>query len=248
MAGRGKGRRSGVYDTRMLASAMIGLALGLASPDGSDGGSGDGGLADICKIDPKQCETVDLKYAAARPLNPRMYAGYPPRPLAWVGVGGRNAFGFESKLNADFGIEAIAGGWLLFDTLQPSFKIGWSHENRGGATVDAARFGPGLAVGWSFWRPSWGWYGVAWLGAAIDAAYVHTWARPSGGGADATAWSGSFGLSALFQLRILRRFLLGVQAGPEVDFPTLHFPGMTGGMDWGPFRFNAGLRLGAIIP
>jgi hypothetical protein len=174
-------------------------------------------------------------------------AGESGHPVAWFGVGGRNAFGFESKLNADFGIEAMAGGWVLDDVLQPSFKIGWSHENRGGATVDAARFGPGVAVGSSFWRPSWGRYGAAWLGAALDAAYVHTWARPSGARVDATAWSGSFGLSALFQLRISRRLLIGVQAGPEVDFPTLHFSGATGGMDWGPFRFNAGLRLGTIF-
>jgi outer membrane beta-barrel protein len=45
-------------------------------PTGDTGTGGDdgGGLADICKIDPKQCGTVDLKTAAARPLNPKMYA------------------------------------------------------------------------------------------------------------------------------------------------------------------------------
>jgi outer membrane beta-barrel protein len=41
---------------------------------GETGGDEGGGLADICKIDPKQCGTVDLKKAAARPLNPKMYA------------------------------------------------------------------------------------------------------------------------------------------------------------------------------
>lgn len=42
--------------------------------DTGDEGGDQGGLADICKIDPKQCGTVDLKTAAARPLNPKMYA------------------------------------------------------------------------------------------------------------------------------------------------------------------------------
>ena len=42
---------------------------------GDQGDQGDqGGLADICKIDPKQCGSIDLKTAAARPLNPKMYA------------------------------------------------------------------------------------------------------------------------------------------------------------------------------
>jgi outer membrane beta-barrel protein len=41
----------------------------------ADGEGGDeAGLGDICKIDPSACPTIDLNKAAARDLNPQMYA------------------------------------------------------------------------------------------------------------------------------------------------------------------------------
>lgn len=42
-----------------------------AAPTGEDEGSG---LGDICKIDPDACPTIDMDKAAARDLNPQMYA------------------------------------------------------------------------------------------------------------------------------------------------------------------------------
>jgi hypothetical protein len=211
-----------------------------SAPAPAPSSTDEGGLADICKIDPKQCATIDLKAAAARPFNSQIFTGS-PRPLAWVGIGGRNAFGFESPLNGDFGVELMAGRWAFRGELQPLMKVGWSRENRGGATIDAARFGPGIGFGW------WAWDRRAWVGGALEGAYVHTWARTDGGGETREAWSGSVGVSALAQFCIARYFLLGIQAGPEVDFPTLHFQGDSGGAAWGPVRFNFGLRLGVVI-
>lgn len=37
-------------------------------------GEDEGGLGDICKIDPAACPTIDMEKAAKRPLNPEMYA------------------------------------------------------------------------------------------------------------------------------------------------------------------------------
>jgi outer membrane beta-barrel protein len=45
-----------------------------AAPSPEGGGEAEGGVQDICKIDPDACPNVDLNKAAGQALNPQMYA------------------------------------------------------------------------------------------------------------------------------------------------------------------------------
>src|SRR5262249_31257157 len=145
-----------------------------------------------------------------------------------------------SPVYPDFGVELMGGAWLRGDHWQPIGRIGWSHGFGNGIAVDALRFGGGAALGAAFWSER------LWIGGALEAAVGGAVAH--GGGSSAPAlWTGTLDPTALLELRLLDRLLLGVQLGPEVWLTTLHFGGTGTGVQWGPARFNAGLRLGVIF-
>jgi hypothetical protein len=158
----------------------------------------------------------------------------------WIGAGGRNAFEMGSPVSPDFGVELMGGGWFADEHLQPIFRVGWSHGASNAVAVDALRLGAGLGAGATFWD------GRIWLGGTLELYGVHAWARWSF--AREQGSSAALAASALFELRLAHRFLLGVQAGPEIDVPTHRFDaGTNDEVVWGLGRFNAGLRLGIIL-
>lgn len=160
-------------------------------------------------------------------------------PRGWIGIGGRNAIGLTSHLDPDFGAEVIAGMWLLGEHLQPLAKLGWSRGFGDGLSIDALRLGVGLAGGAALAHEH------LWLGAAIEADLVQAHARSDAG--LATSVGAALGVSGLLEGRILQRFLFGVEFGPQFSLPSIQFAGATRTIEWGPFRFNAGLRLGVIL-
>jgi hypothetical protein len=150
----------------------------------------------------------------------------------WIGAGGRNAIGPQYS---DFGVYAMGGVWLLNEHLQPFARVGWSQGGGDGTSIDAFRFGAGLGVGASLVHDH------LWLGgtAAIEGASV--WSQ-SGGDA---RFVGMLSLSALVQVRVFQRFLIGVEAGP--DFIPSLLRSRAGVLEWDAARFNAGLRLGVVL-
>jgi hypothetical protein len=180
-----------------------------------------------------------------RPADPPPAASASPpssdtwTPRGWVGVGGRNAFALGLPLSPDFGVEAIGGAWLLDQHLHPIASLGWSHGFGQGIAIDAFRFGAGLGAGAALWDQR------VWLGGALELAGVATWARA--GGVTTTGIGSVLETSAILYFRLAHRVLLGTQFGPEVSLPTLHFGPPSAGLQWGPARFNAGLRLGVVF-
>jgi hypothetical protein len=83
------------------------------------------------------------------------------------------------------------------------------------------------------------------VGGGLEGVAVVAWARSNG--TTATVWGATIDPTVLVELRLVERLLLGVQAGPEFLVPTLHFVGTGGAVQWGPARFNAGLRLGVMF-
>jgi hypothetical protein len=90
----------------------------------------------------------------------------------WIGVGGRNALG---PVYSDFGVYAMGGLWLLGEHLQPFVRVGWSQGGGDGASLDAVRFGAGLAGGTAFAK-GYGWVGAA---AALEGMAVFSQAGGS---------------------------------------------------------------------
>jgi hypothetical protein len=150
----------------------------------------------------------------------------------WIGVGGRNALG---PVYSDFGVYAMGGLWLLGEHLQPFVRVGWSQGGGDGASLDAVRFGAGLAGGTAFAK-GYGWVGAA---AALEGMAVFSQA---GGSA---SFLGMVSLSVILQVRIWHRLLVGVEAGPDF-FPSL-LRSPAGNLEWDAARFNAGLRLGVVL-
>jgi hypothetical protein len=150
----------------------------------------------------------------------------------WVGLGGRNALG---PAYSDFGVYAMSGLWLAHEHLQPFVRLGWSQGGGGGFSIDALRAGIGLAAGAPLAREH------VWIGgsAAVEGMYV--WSQDG----TTSAPLGMLSLSALVQVRAFRRFLVGVEAGPDF-FPSL-LRSARGNLLWDAVRFNAGLRLGVIL-
>ncbi|HEY2370312.1 MAG TPA: hypothetical protein VGH87_28140 [Polyangiaceae bacterium] len=150
----------------------------------------------------------------------------------WIGAGGRNAIG---PAYSDFGVYAMGGLWLSNEHLQPFARVGWSQGGGDGTSIDAFRFGAGLGAGAPLAHDR------VWLGgtAAIEGASV--WSQAGG---DARL-VGMISVSALFQLRVFERFLIGVEAGPDF-FPSL-LRSRAGVLEWDAVRFNAGLRLGVVL-
>jgi len=150
----------------------------------------------------------------------------------WVGVGGRNALG---PVYSDFGVYVMGGFWLLDEHLQPFMRIGWSQGGGDIGSLDAVRFGAGLGVGSALVHEH------VWLGGT--ASFESIAVVPQAGGLGSAV--GMFSLSALFQVRVWQRFLVGVEAGPDF-FPSL-LRSPQGNLEWGAVRFNAGLRLGIVL-
>jgi hypothetical protein len=61
------------------------------------------------------------------------------------------------------------------------------------------------------------------------------------------AGGASLATSVFVQTRFLKRVLIGAQLGPEFMLPALRFVGSSGTVEWGNFRFNAGLRVGVLL-
>ena len=151
---------------------------------------------------------------------------------AWVGIGGRNAIG---PAYSDFGVYAMGGLWLLGEHLQPFVRAGWAAGGGDGGSIDSVRLGLGLAAGAPLVHEHL-WFGGA---AAVEGMGVIS---VNGG---PVQWLGMLSLSAVFQLRVWKRLLVGVEAGPDILPSLLRSP--AGNLEWDALRFNAGLRLGIIL-
>jgi hypothetical protein len=153
----------------------------------------------------------------------------------WIGIGGRNAFGVETPLNPDFGVYAIAGLFAAGDHVQPFVRMGWARGPGNNETLDTFRTGAGLAAGAPFAN------GLVWLGGATALEGVVVLGHEP----FTSRVVGMISVSALAQLRPWRRFLVGVEAGP--DFFPSPLSDLHGEREWGAVRLNAGLRLGVIF-
>ncbi len=159
-------------------------------------------------------------------------------PRSWVGAGGRNTFGLRDPLDGDFGVYAYAGTWLVSEHVQPFVRLGWSRgPGDSHITIDTVRFGFGVGVGAALAN------GHLWLGgaAAIESVNVFQEAATS----TSSQWLGMVSLSAIAQLRFAKRFLVGIEAGP--DFMPAQLASPAGVLEWDVVRFTAGLRLGVIL-
>jgi hypothetical protein len=152
----------------------------------------------------------------------------------WVGLAGRNTFGFTSPDYADFGVYAMAGLWVANEHLQPFMRFGWSQGAGIGSTLDTYRVGAGLAAGASFAHEH-GWIGGA---LALEVVDVFPWK----GSSDVL---GMAAFSFVLQLRVLHRFLLGVEAGPDLYSAPLRTA--NGALEWDLLRVTAGLRVGYVF-
>jgi hypothetical protein len=162
-----------------------------------------------------------------------------PPPRGWLGIGGRNAFGLSGPATLDFGANMFGGLWMLNEHMQPIVLAGWSRGASNGLVVDAFRFGGELALGGAFLGEH------LWLGGTVGLGGESVWGHRDS--SSSARWAAVFSTSGLAEVRVARRFLIGVEGGPEVATPTVHFVGPSGPAPWSPFRLNAGLRLGVLL-
>jgi hypothetical protein len=181
-------------------------------------------------------------WAADGPTPPPAAAPAPDPPSTtrgWIGIGGRNSFGLGGAVQPDFGAYAYGGLWLLGEHVQPFARAGWTHAGGDGVTVNAVRFGAGLAAGAALLRDR------LWLGGGVEIEAVGAWSSTRAG--SGPSWGAPTALVGLVQGRIGERFLLGVDVGPELYPSPMRFAGSSGAVEWGPVRFNAGLLVGIVL-
>lgn len=133
----------------------------------------------------------------------------------------------------------MGGAWLVRDILQPWAEVGWARSAADDLSVNAVRFGGGLAVGHPLAR------GRLWLGAAAIARAMWATARDVRRG---SAWASTTFVGEVLQLRLQRVPLLFVfRAGADLTGPPLRFVGRDAEIRWRPARFSASLGVGVSL-
>ena len=168
-------------------------------------------------------------------LPPAVAPGPPPAVDGWVALGGHAAVGLASPAHAAAGAGLRGGLWLVRDVLQPVIAIDWSRGLSSAPTLDAVRFGAGLAAGASLGASRW-WVGA---GATPRAAWVRGSDREA-----ATRWVSSTEVAALVQFRPLRGALLALRTGFDLTFPPVRVVGRSRTIEWHEVRWMIALEVG----
>jgi hypothetical protein len=159
----------------------------------------------------------------------------PPPPEGWLAIGGRMSLG--SPIDLEGGATLRGGATWGKRILQPIVAIGSAHARRDSLSVDAVRFGAGLAIGVPIPRSP------VWIGGAAIPQASWTLARGRG---RASTWSSVNELSALVQVRA-RGVLVGLRAGVELAFPPLVASNGPDRLRFGTARFAIGLEIGVLL-
>lgn len=158
-----------------------------------------------------------------------------PRPIGWIGVGSRFSLGPPGALDPDYGLDVSGGAWLGGEHVQPMVQLAWARSAADSLTVDAARFGAGLAGGGALAQER------LWLGIGAVARAAWTVARDRGREA---FWISSSEVFGLAQVRGPGLLVLGFRAGVDLTLPPTTVRGQTAQIRYGLVRFMAGVSVG----